>query len=99
MLAGAPGPAVALVVAADAALACPDLADFRTIRAGGAIPESCVRLVRHEDLYGPVGRAADEPGGPFVRVRQGARLYWAEESAFYPSASGRPGRAAPPPFE
>lgn len=93
------GAVSAMTVSVESALLCPELADFRAIGAGGSVPPACVRVGRHEDLYGPVGRAAREPGGPFVRVRRGDVLYWAEESAFYPT-SGEPAApgALPPPI-
>lgn len=75
-------PAQALIVSADAALACPHISDFKTL-AEGWLVEDCVLLQKHADIYGPVGRAEREDGGPFIRVRHGGYLYWVEESAFY----------------
>ena len=42
-----------------------------------------MRIEKYMDLYGPVGRADKQAGGPYVRVRHNEALYWAEESAFY----------------
>ena len=75
--------AQALQVSAEMAVACPQLEDFATLRAGGSLPATCVRIEKHMDLYGPVGRAYKAVGGPYVRVQHDEKLYWAEESAFY----------------
>lgn len=84
-------PASALMVSAETALVCPQLEDFQAVASGTEVP-ACVRVEKHMDLYGPVGRAPKAPGGPFVRVRVDERLYWAEEHAFYmPSQSAAPG--------
>ncbi|MEQ8746116.1 hypothetical protein [Pyruvatibacter sp.] len=83
-------PAHALMVSAETALVCPEIADFAMVAAGKDVAE-CARVEKHMDLYGPVGRADAAPGGPFVRVRHNKRLYWAEASAFYmPNAGGVP---------
>jgi hypothetical protein len=84
LLAGAP--ARALTVAAESVLICPAIEDFRMVAAGQDVA-ACARVEKNADLYGPIGRADTLPGGPFVRVRHGKTLYWAEENAFYlPSA-------------
>jgi len=100
------GPAWALTVAVESALICPALEDFNAVAAGQAVPD-CARIERHMDLYGPVGRNAQAPGGPFVRVRHDNNFYWAEEDAFYrpsagqapaaPGKAGLTGRDVPPP--
>ncbi|MEP0068041.1 hypothetical protein [Pyruvatibacter sp.] len=93
LTAPAPTSAHALMVSAETALVCPQLEDFQTVASGTDVP-GCVRVEKHMDLYGPVGRAPKAPGGPFVRVRVDERLYWAEEHAFYmPSQSAAPGDA------
>jgi len=86
-------PSHALMVSAETALVCPELSDFQLVADGTAVP-GCVRIEKHMDVYGPVGRAPAALGGPFVRVRVDDRLYWAEEQVFYmPSSSARPGDA------
>ena len=86
-------PAHALIVSVETALVCPRLEDFETVARGTSVPD-CVRIEKHMDLYGPVGRAPVAPGGPFVRIRFEDRLYWAEEQAFYmPSPRATPGDA------
>ncbi len=90
-------PASALIVEVDGALMCPELSNFRAIAGGAAVPEACVRAHADTDLYGPVGRAPDEPGGPFVRVRMDETFYWAEESAFYSLSGPGADRAPVPP--
>ncbi len=91
------GPSQALTVAVESALICPALEDFSAVAQGQGGP-ACTRIERHMDLYGPVGRNAHAPGGPFVRVRYDNKFYWAEEDAFYlpsagqaPAASGKAG--------
>lgn len=91
------GSARALMVAAESALLCPELGDFAAVSAGAPVPAACVRVARHDDLYGPVGRAGEAPGGPFVRVRHGEAFYWAEESAFYARTGTPLGPGALPP--
>ncbi len=84
-------PGQALMVSVETALVCPELSDFDAVAAGTPVP-GCRRVEKHMDLYGPVGRAPDAPGGPFVRVRVDDGLYWAEERTFFmPSDSARPG--------
>gem|GEM_PF-5899718 len=87
-------PAHALMVSAETALVCPQLSDFHRLAGGTDVP-GCVRIEKHMDLYGPVGRAPKSPahpGGPYVRVRHDNQLFWAEEAAFYmPSQSAAPG--------
>ena len=80
-------PAHALMVSVETALICPELEDFKTVAGGTEVP-GCARVEKHMDLYGPVGRAPNAPGGPFVRIRFEDRLYWAEEQAFYMPAPG-----------
>lgn len=90
------GPSQALTVAVESALICPALEDFSAV-AQGQVSPACARIERHMDLYGPVGRNAQVPGGPFVRVRYDNKFYWAEEDAFYRPSAGQapaaPGKA------